>query len=465
MSDSATKETTNTTRIEDAGPSRKKLVIEIPAEAVDEKLDESILTLASEAELPGFRKGRAPRALIQKRFGEAVRNEAKNALVASAYQEAVEEHKLKVVGDPISDELPDLVLEPGKPLSITIDIEVAPEFTMPEIEGIEIYKPEFEVSDEMVASEVEKICINEGDLEERETPEPGDYLTGHGIMRGTPAGSSEEKEFYNIPGAVVQVPPPEKEGKGMVLGVMVDDFSKQLGLPKPGETVTIKVKGPDNHEVEDIRGTDLTVTFQIDRVDRIIPAELNTVVDRYGFQFADELRETVRSRLKQRAIIRQQVAMRQQIADYLVEHTEIDLPERLTAGQAARTLDRRRMELAYRGVPENEIEEHIAELRASSDKSAVRELKLFFVLNQIADDLEVTVTEGEMNGRIAQLASEQGVRPEKLRQELIRRNRVGQIFSQIREHKAMDEVVKKAKVTDISADDFAEKMKAKQQDA
>lgn len=453
MADTATQDRPNTVTIEDAGPSRKKVTIEIPAETVDEKLGDSLDTLSLEAQLPGFRKGKAPRALIEKKFGSAVRDEAKNQLVASAYQQAVEEHKLRVVGDPIAEELAEVEVVAGKPLTFSIDVEVSPEFTLPSLEGIAVKRPGFEVSDAMIDAEVEKLCINEGELEERETPEPGDYLTGHGIMTGGKDDDGNPKEFYNIKGAVVQVPDNDSGGKGMILGVLVDDFAKQLGLPKPGETATVKVKGPENHEVEAIRGEDLTITFQVDRVDRIIPAAPDAVVAAFGFQSLDQLKDALRTRLTQRAIVRQQSAMRQQVSDYLIENTTIELPERLTDRQAARTLERRRMELMYRGVSPTDIETHMAELRAASAEVAQRELKLFFILNQAADDLEVSVSEAEINGRIAQMAMEQGVRPEKLRRDLISGNRVGAIFQQIREHKAMDAILAKAKVEDASHDE------------
>jgi len=447
MSEAAT-EHANTVSIEDAGPSRKRISIEIPAEAVDEHLGQAIDLAATEVQIPGFRKGHAPRPLIEKKFGETIRGEAKSRLVASAYQQAVEDHKLRVVGEPVADELDDAVVEMGKPFAFVVDVEVSPEFDLPSLDSIEITRPGFEVTDEMVSAELDKLCINEGDLEQREAPEPGDYLTGHGVMVGSTDDQGNPREFYNIKGAVVQVPTPDKQGRGMILGVMVEDFADQFGLPSPGQTATIRVKGPEHHEVESIRGEDLTITFEVERVDRIIPAELPAVVEAYGFQSEEQLREAIRARLTQRAIINQQFAMRQQVADYLLRNTELELPERLTDRQATRRLERRRMELMYRGVDPAEIEEHMAELRAASLENAQRELKLFFILHHVAEQLEVGVQEAEVNGHIARMAAERGVRPEKLRQELINENRIAQIAEQIREHKALDVLISKASVTD-----------------
>lgn len=459
MSDAATQERTHTVTIEDLEHSRKKLSFEVPAQVVDEKLEEAMDTLASEAQLPGFRKGKAPKALLERKLGENLRGEAKNQIVAEAYSQAVEDNKLRVVGNPIAEELADVEIVAGKPLTFEIEVEVVPQFDMPKLEGIAVLRPTFEVTDELVDQEIEKLCINEGSLEERDTAEASDYITGLGIMTG-----DDDNEFYNIDGAVVQVPPADKEGKGMVLGVLVDDLAKQLGSPKAGDSITIKVTGPEQHEIEGIRGTALTIEFTVDRVDRIVPASIDEVVSTYGMDAVNQLKEAVRARLSQRAIIQQQSAMRQQVAQHILDSVTIDLPERLTNQQSARTLDRRRMELMYRGVAETEIEEHMAELRAASSEKAGRELKLFFILHQAADDLDIKVEEAEINGRIAQLAMEQSIRPEKLRQQLISSNRIGSIYQQIREHKTMDAILAKAEIKDVTASEFAEAIKDKVDD-
>lgn len=453
MTDEMTTETTdaaeNAVTITDAGPCLKKLVIEIPAEAVSAKLGESLDTLSYEAQLPGFRKGRVPRRLIERRFGDKIRDEAKNQLIAQAYSQAVEANELKVLGEPAGEGLADLVIEDGKPLKIELDVEVLPEFELPKLEGIAVKRPVVEVTEETVSEEVERMKINEGRLEQRDEPEPGDYLTGHGIMKG-PDGT----EHHNINGAVVRLPLPEDNGAGMILGIAVEDFDAQFGRPKTGDIVTVKAKGPENHEIEAVRGADLTMTFEIERIDRIIPATIEQVLSAYGLDSEDQLREAIDSRINQRAMIEQQSVMRQQVAGSLLENTPMELPAQVTANQAVRTLERRRLELMHRGVDPIEIEQHIAELRAASHADATRELKLYFILNKVAEDMSVSVDEAEINGRIAQMAAQRNVRPEQLRQELIQTNQVSGIYQQIREHKTLDAILAKAEIEEMPADEF-----------
>jgi trigger factor len=450
MAESMTAERANKVQISDAGPSAKKLHIEIPAETVGEKLKGQVDMLSTEAQLPGFRKGRVPRWLIEKRFGTSVRKEAKLELARAAVESAIKENKLSLVSDPTIGNLDSVEIKEGSPLSFEVEVEVLPEFTMPALDGIEIRRPTMEVSDDLVTEEVNKLCINEGSLEPRDQAEPGDYLTGHAIM----VGDDTKTEFYNLKGAVIQKPTADKNGKGMMLGIMVEDFDSQVGSPKAGQSVTVKATGPEQHEIEGIRSAKLTMTFQIDRIDRIKPAATEDIVRMFGFENEARLRDLIKSRLQQRVVVQQQMALHQQVARHLLKSVEMELPQRMTAGQASRNLDRRRMDLMYRGFDLPKIEEHMAELRAASSESAARELKLFFILHRAAEELRVQVTEGDVNQRIAQIAMQRNARPDQVRQELIQTRQAQGLVNQVREHKTLDAIVARAKISDMPSEEF-----------
>jgi trigger factor len=436
-------------KVSDAGPSLKKISVEIPAAIVDRKIRDTLDALSANAALPGFRAGKVPKWLIEKRFGSALKRDAKNELAGEAYRKAVEEHKLNPVSDPSGGTLDKAELVEGKPFAFEVEVEVLPEFTLPSLEGVAIRKPKLDITSEAVEEEIRKVCINEGSLESREKAEAGDYLTGHAVMKG-----KDGTVFYDLKGAVVQKPTADKKGSGMILGIMVDDFDKQMGGPKPGDTFTVKAKGPSNHEVEGVRGNDLTMTFAVDRIDRIVPAKIEEIVQLFGVENEAALRDQIRQRMDINVRVRQQAAMHQQAAKHLLDNVKMDLPSRLTTSQSARNLERRRMELIYRGVDQQKVEEHMAELRRASDDTAQRDLKLFFIMHRAAEKLGVNVTENEMNLRITQLAAQRGVRPEQLVQELRRGNQLGMVAQQIRDHKVLDAVVAKANVTEISAEEY-----------
>lgn len=439
-----------TVHVADAGPCRKKLTITLPSSAIEAELSGQFRTLASQATLPGFRRGHAPQKLIERMFGQAARDETKQRLVSAAFQKAVQDNSLKVIGDiEGGEDLRSADFAGGKDMTVTVEVEVAPEFALPALDGITIKRPVYAVTPEAIEEEVQKLCVHEGDLQERESAEPGDYCTGKGVIK-----DASGKVMLEIDGAVIQVPTPDKGGKGAILGVLVDDFGKQVGKPKAGATIKVKATGPESHETVGIRGKPIDIEFAVSRVDRIVPATVEAVCAKVGAPTEEALRDALASRLAQRNAVRQQAHLRRQISERLLAGTTMDLPERLSDNQAARNLERRRMELMYRGFNPVQVEEQIAEMRAASAETARKELKLFFILEKVARDLDVQASEGEINQRIGQIAAERGVRADRLRAELIQQRQVGVLIQQIREHKAMDALVGKAKAEDVPGEEF-----------
>jgi trigger factor len=182
-------------------------------------------------------------------------------------------------------------------------------------------------------------------------------------------------------------------------------------------------------------------------------------VAKFGLASEEQLREMVSQRLAQRAEVQQQTVMRQQALKYLADHTEFELPQGLTSQQAGRTLERRRLELMYRGVDPMEVEKNMAELRSSSNEAAVRELKNFFLLNKAGEQLDVQVNEGELNAQIVRIAMEQGQQPAAVREAMIKNGQIQNLFQQVREHKTLDAILADAEVEEVSADEFNKRMK------
>lgn len=444
-----------TVKVEDAGPCRKKLTIDIGKEQIAESLAEALESVIHSAQLPGFRAGKAPRRIIEKRFGKAVRDEAKGRLVSQAYSQAIEMNSLRVIGEPEGgDEIADFELDGKANLVFSVEVDVAPEVALPDFAGLAIKRPLVVVDDKMVQGELDRLCVNEGTLEPKDKADAGDYCAGHGVMKKDSDGSV----IHDIEGAVIQIPPADKKGEGMVLGVKVTDFTKQVGSPKVHDTVSIKVKGPENHEIEAIRNEPLTVVFDIEEISTIMPASIESICATHGFENEEQLRERIMLSLNQRVLLEQQAAMRSQVAQQLIDTMDFDMPARMTAGQTAQNLNRLRLEMMHQGVADNEIEEKLAERRDATASAAVRELKLFFILDMVARENDVSITEGEVNGRIVQMAQQRGERPDILRSNLIKSGQINGIAQQIREHKSLDAIVTKATVEDMELEAFNKMM-------
>ena len=150
---------THHVKVTDAGPSLKKLAFEIPASAVDKKLKDALDSVSNNAAMPGFRAGKVPKWLVEKRFGTALKRDAKNELASEAYRAAIQEHKISPVSDPSGGNLDKVELIEGKPFHFELEVEVLPEFELPDLENVAIKKPTI-VDIFCAAVEKQKIPLN-----------------------------------------------------------------------------------------------------------------------------------------------------------------------------------------------------------------------------------------------------------------------------------------------------------------
>lgn len=443
---------------EDIGPARKKLTIELPESRIKAKIESSFEQLGNDAAVPGFRRGRAPRRLIERRFGASVRDDVKGQLLSEAYTQAIEDEKLDVLGEPDVKDIESIELPESGPMSFTVEVEVAPHVDLPAFDSLEVKRTKREVTDADVDTEIEQYRERFGKLVDAPDAavEAGDFVMADvHVLAGENAGEDAEVIAHHHD-TYILVPGESREYRGHVAGIIVEDLGKRLEGKKAGDTEAISMTGPSGHENEQIKDQPITLKVELKQVQRLEPAPVEQLVEQMGVPSEDELRSRVREMLEQRLQQEQQSDLHRQVCDQLLEKVTLELPEGLTGRQTERVLRRRAMELAYQGTPEQEVEQQLAEMRSGSEEEARRQLKLFFIIDQAAKNLEVEVADAEINGRIAMMAMQQGRRPEKLRQDMHRRGEIEQIYLQLREQKTLDKVLEKAKVTEVEGEPEAE---------
>lgn len=447
--DTTTEELPLDISIEDAGPSAKQLSITIPAATVDEKIEESFGMLQMQSHMKGFRKGRAPRSLLEKRFGGDVMNEARGQLISTAYQQAIGQNELQVIGEPqFPDELADQSLERGTPYAFTVTIEVVPEFEMPELEGVSIKKPIFEIEDAHVDQETKRLQYRLGTPEQvTDSFQPLDRIVGQAVV----TLEGHEGNYYEAEQALIVFPAEEDDGKGPVLGLLIEDLATTLTGTSVGDSIAFETTGPPSHEREEVRGKKLAITFDIKDAERITPRETGELCETLGLENEDMLKERVRFELESRRDEEQRTAEREQVYEYLLENTTMELPEKISEAQVASTIERQRMELLYKGEDPEQVELRLAEIRGQTEQQALNRLKLLFVMSKVARNFEIEVNEQEVNGRIAMIARQRGERPEKIREELTQSGGIQEVARQVAEHKAADRIVDQAKITEVPA--------------
>ena len=427
-------------KIEDAGPATKKVTVSIPKERVSEKLQEQFKELRQQAAIPGFRPGHAPQKLIEKRFSGDVREQVRRSLISESYEQAVEKNSLNVIGEPEFDNPQALELKEDAGLSYSFSIEVQPEFKLPELKGLKVKRPKIEVTDENVNQAMQNLREQQGTLvpvEDRGV-ENKDHLTADVVIRqgDRELMRQDDMSFVARPGRIA--------------GVDVVDLDKQLEGLKGGESRTIKVKVPDTHPNEQIRGQEINVEFALKDIKRLEEATIDQeFLESLGFANEQELRDALREQMVERINNDVQQSMREQVNKFLIESVNIELPARLSGRQEERIISRRAVDLMMRGMPREQIEQHVGQLRGGARDEAVRELKLFFVLQKIASDMNVDVDEAELNGRIAMLAAQRGQRPEKLKQQMAKDGTLANMYVQMREQKAVDQILKDAQVEEV----------------
>ena len=443
-------------KVEDVGPARKRISVNVPSDAIDQQMTASLGTLQAQAQLPGFRKGKAPRHLLQRRFGSAMQEETAQKLVRESYEKAITDNKLAVLGEPevIGGE-ESLKLDEGKPFAFELEVEIVPEFEFPDFEKIEIMRPQLEVGDDLIQAEIDRQCLRAGKAEQIETDfQPLDRMLGSIIV----TGDGEDEPLFNHNQALVVLP--ESGEKGQVLGLLIDDMNDSFKGTKVGDEVTIKATGPDAHEQENFRGKKLTIKFTIHLCERIAPATTEELIEQFSLGTEDVLREQIVMALEQRRDEEQASILRSQALEKITEAVDFELPERASGLQMQRELDRMRHQMTSAGeLSSDEIEVKLAEAREDTEAGIQQRMKSYFILQRLAMHMETQVHESEINARIAAMAMQRGLRPDHVRSELAKAGQLPVIGSQVRDDKAVDAVVAKMKIKDIPADEWGDMIK------
>ena len=440
---------------EDTGSLKKKVTVTVPRERIDAKLDEMFGDLGRTAPVPGFRIGRAPRRLVEKRFGREVSQDVRNAMVGESLEQVLQDIDFRPIGEPDLD-LEKIELPDNGVMEFSFEIEAAPEFELPELEGIPLQKHVFEVTDERGNEQIDRFRERAASFENSDGPAAaGDVIEAATRVTGEDIGDPVESK-----GLTLHVAPGQIEGLPLV------DLGKELTGKNVGDTVSMTVDIPKAHPNEAWQGKQATVEITIKAMrHRTLPELDDEFAARAGFDSMQEMRSLMESALKRNAEQEVRRGMHEQICGYLLDKVQFDLPEGLAARHAERVLQRRYLDLLERGFSQEKIAEHLTELKAAADEQSVADLKLQFITGKIADEQDIDITEEEVNSRIASIAASQQRRPERLRQELEQGGALTQVQIMLVEEKVMDALLKKAKITEVAQEEPASDEQTETSDA
>jgi trigger factor len=439
----------NTVTIEEVGPCKKKILVEIPAEKIKQITDEQYSELGRKTVVPGFRKGRAPRRLLEKRFGKETSEQIKLKLLADASDSAMKDNKLDVLGEPNIDYEKIALPEEG-PMKFDFEVEVRPQFELPGLEGIPLERPKPQITDEQIDSEIARLCRYAGiwmPRKENEAVEAEDQIIADVVLKVQDV--EEEEKHDNIEIYVRQV--------GFVGPVPVEKLDKLLVGAKAGDTRHTALEIPKTFFKEQYRNKKIDVAITLKDIKYLKPADIDENFFRScGVESEKELREQIRTSLHTRLERQIRLGMAEQVYKYMLEKTDFELPTDVAAAYSTTLLKRQYVNLLSRGLPREQLEEQMDQLKAGSEQRAKEQLKAFFIMDKVAEKLQVQVGDEELNGQIAALAAQQGQRPERLHHEMERNGSLEQFRQQIRDEKCVEKILESAKVTEVEPKKAAE---------
>jgi trigger factor len=422
--------------VEDLAACKKRLSITISREEIQAKMNERFIELEREAQVPGFRPGRAPRRLVEKRFHDAVKDETGAKLLSEAFAKAVEEKKLEVIGEPDID--PEKIKIPDDgPLTFSVDLEVRPAFDLPDYIGIPVNVEPPAVTEADEARALDRLRESHGRL--LEVP-PGAEAKANDIVTGDLAVQAGDQLILDRPNARVPVAPIAVEG------IPLEKFAELLTGAKVGETRSARVTIDPTAEKEDLRGKEAEVRIKVNKIERVaLPddAQLLAMTDHADM---DALKRTVRRELEGRSDQAYHERQERAVQDWLLEQVKFDLPEELVKRHANSLLQRTVMGLQYRGAAVDEIEKRLEEIRSASTERAARELRLLFILDAIGKKEKIEATDQELDARVRFMAAQHGRRDDRLREEMEAEGTLDNLRGQIRDDKVIRFLLAKAKI-------------------
>ena len=417
----------------------RHVTVTVTREDIERYYKDAFDELQPKAEVPGFRPGRAPRRLVESKFREQMSDQVKGSLLMDSVTQASEQCEFSAISEPDFDfeaiEMP----EDG-PMTFEFDIEVRPEFDMPEWEGLKLERPVHDYSDEEVEAQLKELLVRYGKTIKKDGPaDDKDFVTLNVVFK------FEDDVISKIEGETVQI----KKTLSLRDGNL-EEFDKLMIGAQAGDRREGSVTVTQEAEDEKLRGQNVDVQFEVTAVRRTELPELTPgFLDRIGgFESTEELHDTVREELERQIGYHQQRRVRQQITAVLTEGAGWELPPHLLRKQATRELERAVLELRSSGFNDDAIQTHANQLRQNSMASTERALKEHFILERIAEEREIDAEEHDFDAEIRKIAMQGQDSPRRVRARIEKRGQMDALRNQIIESKVIDLITSAAEFTD-----------------
>lgn len=426
--------------LKNTGSCRKTMKIEVPADQVATERTELLNYYAKGVAVPGFRKGHAPKALVEKRFARELADDLKERVIPKFYHEAIEKEGVKVAAV-VDVSKPELV--EGKPLRFEVTVDVHPEVKLPKVHGIRIRAEKTEVTEEKVNETVESIRRQHASFED---------ITGRPAREKDMVQVSYESTIDGVP-LEEKVPAARGMGRGTGYWITCDDESflpgmgKALTGAKIGDKKDVTVNFPEGFIVKELAG--LKAEFKVEvtglRESRL-PELSGEFLKQLRVDSKAELRENIRSYLEEAARAKEQSRQEDEICGFLLKKTRLDVPESAVKEQTRHVMyDLARQRMA-RGASREQIEAQRDDLFKEAQQKAEEQVKLRYIVAAVADAENIAVGDQEVSDEVTRLAVQQHRDAAEFRKELEKEDHLESVRDHLRFSKTVAFLLENAKI-------------------
>ena len=423
--------------VETLDPTRVRLTVEVPFAELKPNLDAAYEKIAGQVNVPGFRKGKVPARVIDQRFGRGpVLEEAINSALPELYSKAVQENKIEAIGRP---EVEVTEFADGGELKFTAEVDVRPEFDVPEYQGVEVEVDDIEVTDEQLEEQIDGLRKRFGTLVGADRPiETGDFVTldliatidGVELTDGAAAGVS-----YEV-GSDSMVDGLDAALTGRTADEIVEFNSKLVGGEHAGDAADIKV----------------TITA-------VKARELPALDDDFAqlaseFDTLEELRTDLSERLTRAKKYEQGAQARDKVLEAVLGKVDFPLPANAVEAEINWRNEQLDQQLESAGMTRDGFfklqDQTVEEFTADLDKQVRDGMKAQFVLDKVADAEELSVNQMELTNHLIRRAQGSGLSPDQFAQSVVQSGQVPSLVGEVRRGKALELILKGAQIKDVS---------------
>jgi len=427
--------------IESSEGCRIVMAVSVPAEDSKSEYNSIVNAFVKNAKVSGFRQGRAPVALVEKRYSKAILQETKDRLLPRFYNEALEQEKITPVA--VVD-VQDVEFTTEEGLNFKVVVDVAPEFKLPKYKKISLKRESTAVTDEDIENTLQDILKRFSRFEDV-TDKPvasGDMvqIDYDAVSDGKPLGEVANDAGDIGKGEGFWVPTGESE--------FVPGLNAALQGASIGDDLKVDVEFPEDYHVKSVAGLKAVYSVTVKGIRANTPPELTEeFLKQFDVESEDALRTRIRKDLEEAAEAKEIARQKEEISKFLIEKTKIEVPQSLVNRETHALVSDMLERVSRQGASREVIEQHRDEIFESASANALNRVKLSYIINEICKQENIEVSDEDVEKQLESIAQRYGMPVERIRPELEKRDEGFQnLRSDVLGNKVMDFLLENAKI-------------------